>query len=447
MTQQQDDTSRQRLEDKIQELLASLPEEDATAVASVLRGDTAATQEHQPAPEVSLINTPRSPEQKRRHGEVMEDEYQPLDIIRPEPETPSVLVEPDSDPNALPLDSLPPKPRANRPAWRCLASTFAGNGFHRNDTVMEWVRKGGFWLALITLTACLGYVMYTMWLLPTVTASRYEQVEAMYHEEDTQTVTEGTAYPTGMLRSFTDLYDANADVRGFIRFHASGTRDFLDIDYPIMKGSRYVDEDFYGHSNPNGTPFLDDRCAVDAAGQRPRVMLVYGNNSAAGGMFSGLNELVGSPYYARSAPLLTMSTLFETHTYQVFAVTITDENGETEDRGDMRRTQFADDADFLSFVQEVRLRSLFHYPVEVTAEDELLVLSTVASPSVSKLDNARLLVYARRMPEDAYVNTVAIVPNEQVVMPVQWYVEQELPIHPYYEEAASAAPDTSMTGE
>ena len=90
----------------------------------------------------------------------------------------------------------------------------------------------------------------------------------------------------------------------------------------------------------------------------------------------------------------------------------------------------------MEHVDALRARSLFDYPVDVIAGDQLLVLSTCTAYSSSKLHDGRLMVIARKVRsfESSAVDASAITRNEDVIMPRAWYTNQKLTLHPYYTE-------------
>ncbi len=451
MTERHDTPSNSDLESQIKELLANLSGGETASSVDIdtVQSDSLFAVAEVPLPvyaEPRLICTPRKPEHPSRGGEGDTTLYQPVDLILSGRSRRSHPRNCGDDLNDLALDEQPPQPRRQRNPYKVLLGVFRGQMICREDAPAQWVRKGAFWLSLATLFFCLLYGLYAVWLLPLINASRYDEVAAMYLEQGAASAPDDAAYPKGMRPAFRPLYAINEDVRGFVQYHAIGKADFLNIDYPIMRGaSVYVDHDFFGNRNKNGTPFFDTRNHVDDAGQQDRVLFIYGQNGLGGQMFSGLNDLVGSVYRARAAATLTVSTLYENSTYQVFAVILTDENETGDSYFYARRTEFKDDADFLAYVDSVRERSLFDYPVDITASDHLVVLSTVASPSVSKLDNSRIMVFARRVTDSASLDTARILKNEEVIMPMAWYINQGLAVHPYYEQAESLPTEEATT--
>lgn len=116
-------------------------------------------------------------------------------------------------------------------------------------------------------------------------------------------------------------------------------------------------------------------------------------------MFTYLNKLITKPNknYARSAPTMTMNTIYEQATYKVFAVMVVNNDAADGEPFRYLRTDFTDDNDFLRFVAEIRARSVYDYDsVDVRADDELLMLSTCNGTSQVHFDDGRTVVIARQ---------------------------------------------------
>ena len=317
------------------------------------------------------------------------------------------------------------------------------------DNMREIVRKSVFWLSIVLLTGALTYILYNVWWLPSFTKNLYGDVVQDYHPEAVGTVANG-AYPQQMQLSFQMLYDRNPETRGWLSFHATGNQDFLNIEYPIMysgDNDKYLTVDFNGTKNKNGALFFDMRAKLNSPEDTNTSLIVYGHNMASGQMLAGLNKFIGNVNNARVAPTMTMNTLFANGQYKVFAVVITDESAEGKHYFNIRRTQFGDDEDFLGYIEDLRARSLFDYPVDVQPGDELLLLSTCTVPSSAKIDNGRLTVVARKVREreSSMVNTSAIVKNGDVIMPYAWYTLQNKQPHAYYSGGGIIAPSSSTT--
>lgn len=329
--------------------------------------------------------------------------------------------------------------------WRALR----GNVPLPCDSKREIVRKSIFWLSIVLVTGALTYILYNVWWLPSFTKNLYSDVAQDYRPETVGTVTQGN-YPQQMQLSFKTLYDRNPETRGWLSFHAKGNQDFLNIEYPIMysgDNNKYLTVDFNGNKNKNGALFFDMRAKLNSPEDTNTSLIVYGHNMASGQMLAGLNKFIGNVNNARVAPTLTMNTLFANGQYKVFAIIITDEDAEQKHYFNVRRTQFGDDEDFLGYIEHLRARSLFDYPVDVQAGDELLLLSTCTVHSSAKIDNGRLTVVARkvRADESATVDTSRIVKNKDVIMPYAWYTLQNKQPHAYYFGGAIVAPSRTTT--
>jgi hypothetical protein len=168
---------------------------------------------------------------------------------------------------------------------------------------------------------------------------------------------------------------------------------------------------------------------------------------ASGQMLAGLNHFIGNVNNARVASTLTMNTLYQNAQYKVFAVIVTDESAAKEQYFDVRRTTFADDADYLRYIDELRARSLFDYPVDVQVGDELLLLSTDTTRSSAKVENGRVTVVARKVcsNEVPSMDTMAIVKNEDVIMPYAWYTAQKKAPHAFYTHGRIPTTSTTTT--
>ncbi len=354
----------------------------------------------------------------------------------------------------LPDDS--PLPTKRQPGGG-FGTVFQDNFPRPGDTPAEWLRKCLHWFAWLVLIAFLLAVAWVLGVDPLLQQkAATRQAEAFHSGEGSQIAVENA--PDGMLPAFCGLYRDNPEVAGWLRFTSAGSFPdgdaFLSIDAPVMfsgDNQKYLSRGADGSRSSGGSLFFDGRCHVSDADQDDRVRVIYGNEKAAAGAVADLAQLVGSVQYARASTELQLTTLFEQQKYRVFAVVVTDESAQEAHYFDTRRMQFSGNDDFLAYIQSVKVRSLFHYPVEVTEEDSLLVLTTTASFGVSKLQNGRLTVYAKRLiGEETAFNASQIQVNQQVIMPYAWYIGQGKELHSYYDDgelpvAQNSLPTTQQT--
>ncbi len=324
----------------------------------------------------------------------------------------------------------------------------------KGDPPLEIVRKCVFLVALIVLIGSVSYIINDMVIIPAHNQKIYSSLESMYNPDNPQPVDDKYKdfnYPPGIDDAFKNLYPLNTDLRGWITYKSNAANDFLKINYPILysgDNEKYLTEDFYNNkNNKNGALFFDYRNRIESPEDTNKSLIIYGHNMASGQMFSGLNRFINSVYNARSAPVITMNTLYHKNQYKVFAIIMID-NAEEEARFRFNylRTTFSDDADFLNFVNDLRARSMYDYnSVDVNADDELLVLSTCTNHN--PLPDGRLAVIARRVRdgESATVDTRKIVANEDVIMPRAWYEKQGKELHPFYTDPAYQVPTVDIT--
>lgn len=307
----------------------------------------------------------------------------------------------------------------------------------KGETALVLVRKLAWLLAVAVFLCSVVFLVCDMAVQPAINAGQYDRLAALWQPENQNVVSE-EGYPRDMLECFAPLYNKNTDVRGWLTYTATGDEDFLSINYPVVQtdnNDTYCSKNFYGRYSKSGALFFHKDNHLEEDNHSNKALVVYGNTTIGGQMFAGLNKLVGNVNFARSAATMTLSTLFEQNQYKVIAVVITDEQAETNTYFDPCRLTFSTNGQFMDYVDEVRARSLFDFPVEVIPGDQLLMLSTSASRSVSKLGNGRLTVIARkvRSGEGAGVVPGDIVKNEDVIMPYAWYEGQGMQAHSYYE--------------
>ena len=323
----------------------------------------------------------------------------------------------------------------------------------KGDAPLEIVRKCVFVIALLVLIGSVSYIVYDMVIIPANNDRLYSTLDGMYDPNNPAPVLDkykDFPFPEGIDDAFKNIYPINTELRGWIKYNSKAKNDFLKISYPILysgDNDKYLTTDFYGNSNKNGALFFDKRNSIDSPASHNKVSIIYGHNMASGQMFSGINKFLNSVYNVRSAPVITMNTLYHRNEYKVFAVIMID-NAEKESRCRFNylRTDFSGDGDFLNFVNELRAHSIYDYnSVDVAADDDLLILSTCTNKSV--LDDGRLAVVARRVRdgEASTVDTSRIAKNEDVIMPYQWYLNQKQEPHPFYTDSSYVIPTVNVT--
>lgn len=117
-----------------------------------------------------------------------------------------------------------------------------------------------------------------------------------------------------MLPEYAALYELNPDIVGWIKIEGTV------INYPVMQtpGSvdYYLKRNFNKEYSARGCIYVREQCDVNKPSDN---LTIYGHNMNDGSMFRALNRYQTQSYW-ESNNLITFDTLYERHTYQIFAV-------------------------------------------------------------------------------------------------------------------------------
>ncbi len=175
-----------------------------------------------------------------------------------------------------------------------------------------------------------------------------------------------------VLGQYEKLYEQNKNLAGWIKINGT------NIDYPVMKningkGDFYLDHDFDGKEDRNGTLFLDDNCDIVKPTEN---LIIYGHNMKSGQMFGDLDKYKSEDFF-RDNPIIQFDTIYETGKYQVmmaFQSHVYEENVIA-----FKYYQFIDPAsekEFESGINEMKAAALYDTGVTASYGDKLLILST-----------------------------------------------------------------------
>ena len=276
----------------------------------------------------------------------------------------------------------------------------------KGDSPKERARK-----LLLPLLVCVliagGFFSVRRLLSVSVNQSLYSNLQNMY-------ISDNTAAQNGdILPRFTALYAQNADIGGWIRI------DGTDISYPVMKNAGsdyYANHNFRQQYSAYGVPYFDSRNTLVSSQSCNKTLIIYGNNTGDGQMFSSLLEYRRADFFKEHA-VIDMSTLFSADKWQLFAVMVLDPD--EINAFAFAKTEFADDDAFRQYVEDIRTRSLLNTSVVVTPEDDLLLLVTQAKEEYG-FENATFVAVARRLRDNETASAVAVSRNPTVLMPRIW---------------------------
>lgn len=171
--------------------------------------------------------------------------------------------------------------------------------------------------------------------------------------------------PEPVVRSkFHGLLELNADTAGWIEITDT------NISYPVVQGEDndyYLTHDFKGERSKAGSIFMDFRNQIGETFDKNIVL--YGHRMKDGTMFAGLRAYLKQDFFDKHR-VFRFETLYEEYEAEVFAVY------RTTTSFDYIRTSFADNREFLNFVDEIKERSIYKTDTTIGANDVILTLST-----------------------------------------------------------------------
>lgn len=220
----------------------------------------------------------------------------------------------------------------------------------------------------------------------------------------------------GRLKQFSELLKVNEDVKGWITIPDS------NIDYVVMQ-SGYEDKEYYLNRDilkqvtKAGSLFLDYKSSVELPTQN---MVIHGHNmTSTDNMFHYLMNYKELDYY-KKRPVFTFDTIYQTGQWKIFSIFITNGTSKKEPLFNYTKADFTDASDFLNFVYQLRIRSIFQMDtVDINENDQLLTLSTCSY----EVKDYRTVIVARRLRkgEDPTVDVESVTLNDAPLYPDSFY--------------------------
>ena len=215
-------------------------------------------------------------------------------------------------------------------------------------------------------------------------AAATETTEATEESTGPEETTEATE--PKMIAGYEEIYNQNSDLVGWIKME--GTK----LNYPVMQTPEdpnfYLYRDFDKKDSTRGSVYAWAEADVDEPSDN---ITIFGHNMADGSMFNCLGAYT-SKYAWENNPLIMFDTLYEYHTYKIFAVFKTSANvGQG-----FSYHKFVDadsEEEFNDFVAECKRLSFYDTGITPVYGDKLIALSTCEYT----LDNGRLVVCAVRI--------------------------------------------------
>ena len=175
-----------------------------------------------------------------------------------------------------------------------------------------------------------------------------------------------------VLEKYKTLHDKNKNLIGWIKIADT------NIDYPVVQsvngnGEFYLDHDFDGKEDRNGTLFMDDKCDAKLPSDN---LIIYGHNMKSGKMFGELTQYKSEKFYERHKKIF-FDTIYDEGTYEVMYAF----NSHIYSEGEIafKYYQFIEpnsEEEFKSAMKSMAELSIYDTGVSAEWGDDLLTLST-----------------------------------------------------------------------
>jgi len=219
----------------------------------------------------------------------------------------------------------------------------------------------------------------------------------------------------GRLIKFLDLQKVNPAIVGWIKVPNT------IIDLPVLQATAkdpefYLTHDYNDKYSKYGSVFADWHSSVEKGNSKS--IILYGHSLNSGRMFTELNKYKDYNFY-KSNPVFTFDTIESQSQWKIISVFLTNTLPDQGVPFNYMKTDFKTSSDYLNFVYQMRIRSLFNTGVSFNKDDQIVLLSTCSY----EFTDFREVVVARKV-RDGESNAVDVTKmsyNNKVVYPDCWY--------------------------
>ena len=258
-------------------------------------------------------------------------------------------------------------------------------------------------IVICILVGSLGVLFKLLVWDTRISSQTNEEAQEIYHDE--------SITPE---EKFSSLSDLNSDICGWIRI--DGTK----IDYPVVKASQddptyYLSHNFKGEESKYGSILIDPNCSLVGASKN---ITLYGHHMADGQMFADLMKFSDVEFY-KQHPIIEFNTNRENAHWKIISVFKTNTLSSQGEIFNYTVANFIRDKDFLSFIDEVKKRSLIDTGIDANQNDTLITLSTCSY----EFEGFRTVVVARKVRKDESdeIDKSLVTKAANPLMPQCWY--------------------------
>lgn len=194
--------------------------------------------------------------------------------------------------------------------------------------------------------------------------------------------------PKRILPEYQALYLQNSDLAGWIKIEGT------PLDAPVMytpeDGEFYLRRFFDKSDNQYGTPFIDQRCALEP---RSSNLLIHGHNMKDSEMFGTLPLYAEKEYFGKH-PTISFDTIYETAEYQIASAFLSQYNeNDSSENLYYNYVDLRDDAEMQEFSALIKKLSLYETGITLQPGDEVITLITCSYHAA----NGRMTVVAKKI--------------------------------------------------
>ncbi len=289
----------------------------------------------------------------------------------------------------------------------------------KGDGGKEIARKSVVIASFLVFVSALSLLMYNMVFLSMQNAALNAEIQKIAHGTDEED-SDGNKPKVDDVINWDKLLKINDEIVGWIEI------DNTKVDYPVLwhkEDNRnyqyYLSHNYKEYYDSFGSIFIDYRCEK---GTDSKNIVVHGHHIQDGSMFGDLMKYGGTTgdldFYKKS-PTIEFDTPEAQGTYKIISVFKTNTLSSQGEFFNYMIGDFQNEKDFMNYVYNVRVRSLFNCPVDVNEDDELLTLSTCSY----EFTNFRTVIVARKVRdgESAKVDISRASLNKNAVWPQVYY--------------------------
>lgn len=189
---------------------------------------------------------------------------------------------------------------------------------------------------------------------------------------------------TGIIEEYKEYVEQNPDMSGWL------TVEGTDISFPVMHrsdNSYYLEHNFYGDYDRNGSLFIDRYCSIYPQSEN---IIIYGHNVDNAPSFGQIKFYKDKPF-RNYHPNIYFNTIYEKGVYEIVSAFTT--SVEKEGFKYYLFYGYDNEEQFNEFVNYIRTNALYDTGVELKYGDKFITLSTCDN----SISDGRFVVVAKKV--------------------------------------------------